>query len=226
MKQTGISITEAEASQEPSLWVVNLTKNTGVTFASDILLTINTSADEIATVIVPFSWLPFDLANQAPRSDIIKSLSFRKAVNFKQLAIVDDKTAKQLLARPGADDEELRLENLNNNRVEDILHKEQQQAQRDFGKDIAEKAKERSRTFSNIPEEEIGVNPRCIQVMHEATDQRSAQTNLKVIAASLNKIDFNYVKNFANKKSWFKIAKACERKIEKLELEEDAYDLN
>ena len=91
------SISDLLKSKDSDLWVVNNTPrvdkgiNTG-----HVVFTIK-SEDEIISIMVPETWSPINLVDQADRATILKSQNFRKAVTSRTiLPISSEKAIKAL----------------------------------------------------------------------------------------------------------------------------------
>src|SRR5690606_24951873 len=56
------------------------------------------------------TWLPTDVTLQVPRTQILQSTEFRRAVQERLIALIDEETAQKLLRSEGAEEEQLRIQ--------------------------------------------------------------------------------------------------------------------
>lgn len=71
-----LTLRELEETRDTILYVLNNTQPRG-----QIVFNITTSKGRDHTVIIPDTWIPFDLSTQAKKSELIDSPSFRRAVS-------------------------------------------------------------------------------------------------------------------------------------------------
>lgn len=69
-----LSLRELEEQSDTSLFVVNNTQPRG-----EIIFNVTTGRGRDHTVIVPDTWIPFDLTTQAKKAEIVDSPDFRRA---------------------------------------------------------------------------------------------------------------------------------------------------
>jgi len=103
------------------LWVLNTTNSSEVAQAGELLVPIPRRHGQGSdVVVVPMSWLPYDLTMDAERELIINSSEFRKAVHSQNLSVISQEEADKLLGDPEAKAERKRL--LDKKRQVDIAH--------------------------------------------------------------------------------------------------------
>lgn len=111
IKKLTISDVEDPSYTSRSLWVLNSGPSSVYELEGTILLSIpGTSGQQQAQALkIPASWLPIDLTMSFPKHRILESTDFRAAVRNELLTILDDATAKKILAQDGAREEQQRL---------------------------------------------------------------------------------------------------------------------
>jgi FAD synthase len=89
-----LSLRELEEQSDTSLFVVNNTQPRG-----EIIFNVTTGRGRDHTVIVPDTWIPFDLTTQAKKAEIVDSPDFRRAVSQKYLLVVSTKSADEFIEK-------------------------------------------------------------------------------------------------------------------------------
>lgn len=83
-----LTLRELEEQKDTSLFVLNNTQPRG-----EIIFNVTTGRGRDHTVIVPDTWIPFDLSTQAKKTEIIDSPDFRRAVTQKYIIVVSTTSA-------------------------------------------------------------------------------------------------------------------------------------
>lgn len=83
-----LTLRELEEQKDTSLFVLNNTQPRG-----EIIFNVTTGRGRDHTVIVPDTWIPFDLSTQAKKTEIIDSPDFRRAVTQKYIIVVSTSSA-------------------------------------------------------------------------------------------------------------------------------------
>lgn len=86
-------------SNRDHLYVVNLSSEHIKPNGGDICISIK-AGDINADVVIPNTWIPWDLGAQVPVKDVINNINFRKYVTMGFLAVVDETEAQALLKNP------------------------------------------------------------------------------------------------------------------------------
>ena len=89
-----LTLRELEEQTDTSLFVVNNTQPRG-----EIVFNVTTGRGRDHTVIVPDTWIPFDLTTQAKKSEIVDSPDFRRAVSQKYLLVASTKSADEFMEK-------------------------------------------------------------------------------------------------------------------------------
>lgn len=116
-KIKALSVNDIESEQKYGpIWVINSTYTLPKDKQQQIVITVpSIGGRRDVTIIIPISWVPFNLTNFAPKEFILQSSEFRRAVSSARLLVlIDDKQAQEMLATPEAQQEVERLEEDNN----------------------------------------------------------------------------------------------------------------
>lgn len=103
-----MSIAEAQALKTDDLWVINTSESINDSGKGDVIFTVPVG-DQLVSLMVQKTWLPRNLANQAPRESVIRSVHFLRAVQVGAIKIITNEYALKLLASDGAAEEEEEL---------------------------------------------------------------------------------------------------------------------
>ena len=103
-----LSLNEARQYTEGSLYVVNISSESQPP-GGEVYITVPRDRGDSMSFTVPFTWLPQDLTDKAPRNLILESTYFMKAVGAGLLGIIDEETAKSILSDPSVPQEMARL---------------------------------------------------------------------------------------------------------------------
>lgn len=87
-----LSLRELEEQKDTSLFIINNTQPRG-----EIIFNVTTARGKDHTVIVPDTWIPFDLTTQAKKTEIIDSPDFRRAVSQRYLVPVSTGSADEFM---------------------------------------------------------------------------------------------------------------------------------
>lgn len=91
-----------------SLWVINISDQV-VTSGGAISLSVQRKDGEPVLIEIPRTWLALDLGTYAPRSEVLASTKFMKAVNDGLIGLVSEDVADALNSDPSAAAERARL---------------------------------------------------------------------------------------------------------------------
>lgn len=97
-----------------NLWVVNISDKQGRQARGDIMLSVKDEQNQDITILLPSTWLPFDLCQWTAINNFEKSTTFRTYIRKGLLAVIDEATAKRILEISGAKEESLRVQELAN----------------------------------------------------------------------------------------------------------------
>lgn len=103
-----LSITEAVADPNPSLWVVN-TSSRVQEIGGDVFITIPTKGNTAHVLTIQKTWLPDLVTNRFPKQTILESIYFTEAVNQGNVSIISEEDALKLTRSPEAAIEKKRL---------------------------------------------------------------------------------------------------------------------
>lgn len=110
----GISIAHFDESNGGRLWVVNNAANTKRKLRGKVFIAIPDGSGRLTDgLVIPYTWLPIDVAAQIPKNELLQSRQFRRAVNDGLIKIISDEDAQRLLMQPGVEEEQERLEREN-----------------------------------------------------------------------------------------------------------------
>lgn len=98
-----LSLRDLEDQTDSSLFVLNNTQPRG-----QIVFNVSTMKGRDRSVIIPDTWVPFDLSTQARKSEIVDSPDFRRAVSQRFLLIVSTASADEFFAKNELAQEELK----------------------------------------------------------------------------------------------------------------------
>ncbi len=101
-----ITISEAEASKENALWVVNSSNPRGI-----VHLNTRDGMGNSVAVSITTTWIPLDLTTQATKHAIISSPEFRKLVTMGLLKVVSPESAILFMESADAQKEAQRVYN-------------------------------------------------------------------------------------------------------------------
>lgn len=87
-----LNLRDLEDQTDTSLFVLNNTEPRG-----EIVFNVTVGRGRDYIVVVPDTWVPFDLTTQAKKSEILDSPDFRRAVTQKYLTVVSTKSADEFL---------------------------------------------------------------------------------------------------------------------------------
>lgn len=87
-----LSLRELEEQEDGSLFVLNNTEPRG-----EIIFNVTMGKGRDYTVVVPDTWIPFDLSSQARKSEIIDSPDFRRAITKRYIVVVSTKSADKFM---------------------------------------------------------------------------------------------------------------------------------
>lgn len=106
-----LTIQEAKRDKEAtSLWVLNTAATFGGLINGGVVyVSVNRKDGDPVILDVPNTWLPFDLAERAPREEIMASTKFLQAVTSGLLSIISEEAALVMLEDPNAEAERSRL---------------------------------------------------------------------------------------------------------------------
>jgi hypothetical protein len=103
-----ISISQAQEMKASSLWVVNTSEQVNDSGKGDVVFTVPVG-DQLVSILVQKTWLPRNLANQAPRKAILEGVNFLRAVQIGAIKLITEEYATKLLDSEDADAEEQEL---------------------------------------------------------------------------------------------------------------------
>lgn len=107
-----ISLSELFDEEKGPIWVVNSSSEVYREFGgSEVYVNIK-NGDQSSVFRMPRTWLPREITSMFPRKNILASSYFIEAVNKKLLKIISTEEAQRILARPGAAQEQARLDEL------------------------------------------------------------------------------------------------------------------
>ena len=112
MKVKSISLSEvAQQEAYAPIWVLNNAHRSHVNSKGNLILGIpRLNGASVDVMRVESTWLPIDVTAQVPRSQLLQSTEFRRALMEELIILVSDETAQKLLRSEGADEEQRRLE--------------------------------------------------------------------------------------------------------------------
>lgn len=84
--------------QDRSLYVINTTDHRGTRSRGDLHVSINDDFGESHTVVIPNTWIPFNLARYGSVKPMIRSKSFLDALARKNIIVVAEEDAKNILS--------------------------------------------------------------------------------------------------------------------------------
>lgn len=87
-----LHLRDLEDQTDTSLFVLNNTEPRG-----EIVFNVTVGRGRDYIVVVPDTWVPFDLTTQAKKAEILDSPDFRRAVTQKYLIVVSTKSADEFL---------------------------------------------------------------------------------------------------------------------------------
>lgn len=87
-----LTLRELEEQEDGSLFVLNNTEPRG-----EIIFNVTMGKGRDYTVVVPDTWIPFDLSSQARKSEIIDSPDFRRAITKRYIVVVSTKSADEFM---------------------------------------------------------------------------------------------------------------------------------
>lgn len=102
-KELSISDLIQMGDKEP-VYVVNTTTKR-IPTGAEVYITVMVNNNQTAVVKIPITWIPVSLTDQAPRSSIVNSPNFLRAVNEQQLQIVSKEYAQEVLSTERASTE-------------------------------------------------------------------------------------------------------------------------
>lgn len=106
-----------DSLQATDIGAIHAVNNSPVTYppGADIYITVYSGRQgEPTTVVLPLSWLPQSLTEQAARSAILDSVHFLKAVNLGMIRLISAEEYAALCASPRAEAERERLSQVKN----------------------------------------------------------------------------------------------------------------
>lgn len=104
----------AEMFKGANLWVVNISDKGGRQARGDIMLSVKDEQGQDITILLPSTWLPFDLCQWTAISNFEKSTTLRTYIRKGLLAVIDENTAQRILSIDGSREESLRVQELAN----------------------------------------------------------------------------------------------------------------
>lgn len=106
----GLSIQEMLADKnDHSVWVLNIMEQSGVMHGGSCYITVPRRQGNPIVVDVPRTWLAINLADKAPKRDILQSEGFMKAVSAGLLLPISTEQATAINSDPNAREEAARL---------------------------------------------------------------------------------------------------------------------
>ena len=112
MKINYITISDV-AKQEAfaPIWALNTTVKSLVAEAGNLIIGIpRLNGAGIDVLRLDKTWLPIDVTAQVPRSQVLQSTEFRRAVQERLIALISDETAQKILRSEGAEEEQRRID--------------------------------------------------------------------------------------------------------------------
>lgn len=103
---TPMKFSDLEKSRTGEVWVLNASPAKDRTL---IVLSIPKAGGGQENIRVPVTWMPVELTAQAPKSQLLDSSDFRKAVRSGYLTLISSEDAQKMRERPGAQQELQRL---------------------------------------------------------------------------------------------------------------------
>lgn len=99
-----------------SLYVVNRTEPRG-----NVMFSAQNDMGQPVSVVIPATFIPVDLTTQATKDSLMKSTYFRRALNLRQLVIIDNESAEDYLRNNKLAQAEMKKLNKMNQLIEQDL---------------------------------------------------------------------------------------------------------
>ena len=96
-------------AKEGYIYVINNTDNGGKQNRGNFSMTIKDEAGDAFSVLIPATWVPQDLASFCDTSLFMRSMVFRSAVSSGSLLVMKKQDAQDIMARPEAKAETIRI---------------------------------------------------------------------------------------------------------------------
>lgn len=111
MKYQTLSLSDVAQQQEfEPIWLINNAAKSFVGATGNLIICIpRLNGAQLDVLRLERTWLPIDATTQVPRSQLLQSTEFRKAVAERILLIISNEDAQRLLRQDGADEEQRRL---------------------------------------------------------------------------------------------------------------------
>lgn len=97
-----VTINDLEESDRGPVWVVNITSGK---LRAQLVIGILDSSGKPSQVIVPQTWIPINLTEQAPRKLIVESTRFRNSIVKQHIKLISQEEADYLMTQKGAKEE-------------------------------------------------------------------------------------------------------------------------
>lgn len=98
-----LTLSECEKDGTSSVWVTNNTNPPG-----NINLSMQIGSESVA-IVIPMTWIPFDVTTQTTKSSIIVNPQFRRLVSTGTLSLISEDDAELILKDSSAQEEYARL---------------------------------------------------------------------------------------------------------------------
>lgn len=185
------TINQARNDPSGSLYVLNkfvFQPSRGRPQQGEVLIThISQYSNQPELIRIPVTFIPWDIAEEVAKEEILKNSSFLKQVRMKNLVLVDPKTASNLMEQPKYQQERDRIiMNIRRKRPEELQQNPVSPSQLNSPQAQQERQSEKAPP---------AISPQVVNIMNADTSDEERANALENILPVLNKDDLNYIAN-------------------------------
>lgn len=140
----------------------------------------------VDTVTIPCTFLPTNLINYVTKEQILESSDFKNAIRRGFLCIIDEKEAEELESQPGAQEERIRVQNEEAEKI-------------NISRSLLGENSDIQPPQSQASQNKSGINPKVEAILSNHSDNGNVATlnSLRNISPDLSIRDLRYIRDFA-----------------------------